>query len=385
MKVNTLNVLETYAGAGGNPEIHAGWAQAARDRGHNVIRNEIMYAGNPDESWADYDLGYMPEMPGNILNYSAQDVIKILNGKTPDVFYASPPCEGNSVGARMQGWEDWAGDDKKKQAFNRARNKGNAEFFTREGVGPTPTNDAAKLGRQLMIHTLEFIDDLQDYRVHNEGRDTDDPMYWWLENPTGMMRYQPEMGMRPLGQPLGVKTTGSKVPPPTITHASYSGPMADLLGVPRHDIPGHPAIPSRKQTDLWTNAGGIWLPRPHTKPGLHPNAPVFDMSLDELQALYGKKAVKNIPQRTGKESGDAGVLHAWGPRGAKTGVQGIKSMVLPSGVRIPQYHMKSLIPYALGEDTIIAVEKALAGEKTPYPLLKRSDKISHTLFDFNQT
>ena len=43
-----------------------------------------------------------------------------------------------------------------------------------------------------MNHTLELIDGLQDYRVHNEGRDTDDPMYWWLENPTGMMRYQPK-------------------------------------------------------------------------------------------------------------------------------------------------------------------------------------------------
>ena len=68
-----------------------------------------------------------------------------------------------------------------KTGFN-ARNEGN-QFFTRPGIGPTPTNDAARLGRQLMNHTLELIDGLQDYRVHNEGRDTDDPMYWWLENP----------------------------------------------------------------------------------------------------------------------------------------------------------------------------------------------------------
>jgi hypothetical protein len=386
MKADRMNVLEGFAGAGGNDDILAGWSQAARDRGHNTLRNEIMHLGNTEEPWANYDLGYTPELPGNILNYSALDIVNRLNGKTPDVAFFSPPCEGHSVSARMQGWLDWAGQKKKKDAFNRARNTGDAEFFQDPSVGPTPGNEPAVMGRKLMNHTLKLIDDLQDYRMNIEGRDADDPMYWWVENPTGMMRYQPEMGMRPLAQPPGTNLKGSAIPNPSITHASYSGPFAEeILGMPRHDIPGHPAIPSRKPTDLWTNAGDIWLPRPHTKRGLHPDAPVFDQALDELQSIYGKR-VESVPRREDVRSfGDAGLYHAWGPRGAKTGTQGIKPLTLPNGVKLPQYHMKSLIPYGLGLDAIIAVERARAGETTPYPMLQRRDEVRPTsLFDFQE-
>jgi len=372
LKSERMNVLETFAGAGGNEEIPAGWGQAARDRGHNVFRNEIMYAGNKDEiddkgkAWADVDLGYIPEMPGNILNYSAQDIIAMLGGKTPDVFYASPPCEGHSISARMQGWGDWKGLEDKKKAFNRARNTGDAEFFNDLSVGPTPTNDAAVQGRALMNHTLKLIDDLQDYRLNNEGLDPDDPMYWWMENPTGMMRFQPEVGMRPLAQPLGVKRRGTRSPAPSVTHASYSGPMAERLGFESHPIPGHPAIPSRKPTDLWTNAGDIWMPREHTKVGLHQDAPELNMTLEELQSIFGNR-ITEVPT-LGKTPGDAGVYHQFAPRGARSGTQGVGAFTTPSGTRIPAYHAKSLIPYGLGLDTIIAVERARQGLTEPYPL-----------------
>ena len=385
MKQDKLDVFEGYAGAGGNPDIDAGWASAAKDRGHNVLRNEIMYSGNPEESWADYDLGYMPELPGNILNFSAQDIIDRLDGRTPDVFFASPPCEGFSIAAQAAGWEDWSPTENKakKDAFNYARNIGDLDFFLNPSVGPTPKNEAAMRGRRLMNHTLGLIDDLQDYRLNIEGRDPDDPMYWWLENPTGMMRYQPEMGRRPLGVRPEMRATGKKNPPATITHASYSGPFAELLGMPRYDIPGHPDIPSRKPTDLWTNAGDIWMPRPHTRVGLNPAAPIFDQTLEELQSIYGNRVLE-VPSRDNiKREGDAGVYHAWGPRGATTGTQGIKSLTLPSGIRLPQYHMKSLIPYGLGEDAIIAVERAKAGERTPYPILSRKDQPqTKSLFEF---
>jgi len=382
MKADELNVVETYAGAGGHDDIHAGWGQAARDRGHNVLRNEIMYAGNPEEKWADYDLGYMPELPGNILNFSAQDIINQLNGKTPECVLCFPPCEGHSVSARMQGWTDWMGDKKKKDAFNRARNEGDLDYFKDPSVGPTPGNDAARTGRELMNHTLKLIDDLQDYRTNHEGRDKDDPMYHWLENPTGMMRYQPEMGGRTLGQPHGTNLKGKDIPFPTINHASYSGPFAEMLGMPRHDIPNHPSMPSRKPTDLWTNASDIWRPRPHTRRGLHQDAPVFDTPLGELQAKFGNR-VEEVPKRENvKRFGDAGVYHEWGPRGAKTGTQGIKGFELKDGTKIPKYHAKSLIPYGLGEDTIIAVERALAGNQSQYPILSRNDNPNKTIFDF---
>lgn len=340
-RIARLNVMETYAGAGGNPDIHAGWAQAARDRGHNVKRNEIMYQGNPEGGWQDTDLGYMPELPGNILSYTADDVIREFGGKTPDVFYASPPCEGFSQAARHQGWEDWAGEKEKKEQFNLARSRGDARYFMRPEVGPTPGNPQAHRGRGLMNHTLGMIDDLQNYRMNNEGRDADDPMYWWMENPTGMMRYQPELGARTLAQPMqslsadypgnypppNMKRRANQPPLPSITHSSYSGPFAEALGFDRHDIPGHPSLPSRKPTDLWTNSQNIWTPRPHTRVGDH-----------------------------------GGIYHAKAPRGAKTGTQAVTDWTTPEGLRIPKYHMRSLIPYGLGLDTIQSVERAKRGE-----------------------
>lgn len=364
-RIARLNVFEGFAGAGGNPDIHAGWSQAARDRGHDVKTNEIIYPGNPTGGWTDKDLGYMPDLPGDILDYTADDIIRLYGGKTPDVSFWSPPCEGHSIGARMQGWSDWKGEKEKKAAFNRARNTGDAAFFQDLSVGPTPTNEAALQGRGLMNQTFGLVDQLQDYRTHHEGRDTDDPMYWWVENPTGMMRYQPELGMRSLVSQPGTRLTGARVPPPSITHASYTGPLAEELGFPRHRIPGHPDIPARKRTDLWSNAQDIWTPRPLSPQGLHEEAPELDMSLEELQAKFGK-TVEEVPKRPAPgKGGGAGVYHQWGPRGSKSGTQGIGSHTLPGGVTMPEYQMRSLIPYGLGEDAILAVERALRGETPP--------------------
>ena len=218
---------------GRNPNLSAGWSQAARDRGHDVRTAEIMYAGNPDKDF-DVDLGYMPDLPGDIRQYELDDFLRVFGGKTPDVWYASPPCEGHSVAAfGSKPWSDWKGDKKKKEDFNRARNMGDAAYFMREGVGPTASNESSQMGRELLLQQLKLIDEMQDYRLHNEGRDADDPMYYWLENPTGMMRFQPELAMRPLAQPLidykgkPVKPRkGSQTPWPSVTHASYSGSLS---------------------------------------------------------------------------------------------------------------------------------------------------------------
>tara|TARA_R110000824_G_scaffold9126_2_gene41108 strand:+ start:3032 stop:4279 length:1248 start_codon:yes stop_codon:yes gene_type:complete len=372
-----LNVFEGFAGGGGNPDIHAGWSQAARDRGHNVKTGEIMYAGNPNPKF-DVDLGYMPDLPGDIMDYTADDIIRLYGGNTPDVSYWSPPCEGHSIAAGFAGWDDWAKQDAKKNAFNRARNTGDFSFFDDPSVGPTPSNESALQGRELMNKVWEIIDGLQDYRTHHEGRDKDDPMRYWVENPTGMMRFQPEMAVRPMvqpqhGQPYHKRLTGQAVPAPSITHSSYSGPFAEALGFPAHPIPGHGRIPARKRTDLWSNARDIWFPRPQTLQGLHHEAPELDMSLEELQSIFGNK-VEEIPDRPSLPSpavgdasrsgagGHAGVYHTYGPRGSRTGTQGIEDWVMPDGTVIPKYQMRSLIPYGLGEDTIRAVERALRGE-----------------------
>ena len=214
-----LDVFEAYAGAGGNPLLHAGWAQAARDRGHNVKVNELLHADHPESQFA-VDLGYTPDLAGDIRDITADDIMDLFGG-APDVFFASPPCEGFSTAARHEGWLDWGAQHPKKREFNRQRRLGNADFFRRPGIGPKPNNPQAELGRSLMNHTLGLADELQEHR------DADDPMFWWLENPTGMMRYQPEMGARHLAQPMEVpsvdypggnpppmKTTGGQVPKP---------------------------------------------------------------------------------------------------------------------------------------------------------------------------
>jgi len=373
-EVAKLRVVDNFSAGGGFEGMGAGWSQAARDRGHDVKTAEIMYAGNPNKEY-DVDLGYMPDLPGDILQYDLDDYLSLFGGKTPDVFFSSPPCEGNSVAAfGSKPWADWEGQDKKKKDFNRARNAGDANFFMREGVGPTATNAKSQGGRALLLHQLDMIDQLQDYRLNNEGRDADDPMYWWLENPTGMMRFQPELGARNLAQPLRdfkgqpVKPRrGQQTPWSSVTHASYSGPFAEMLGFDRHDIPGHPPIPSRKPTDLWTNASNIWQPRPHTAIGLAADAPELNMSLEELQAKFGNR-VKEVPTAP-KRPGHAGKYHQWAPRGARSGTQGVGDHKMPSGLTMPKYQMRSLIPYGLGLDAITAVERAKAGMPGLYPSL----------------
>tara|TARA_R100000951_G_scaffold24642_2_gene20822 strand:- start:29730 stop:30965 length:1236 start_codon:yes stop_codon:yes gene_type:complete len=372
--VAKLRVMDNFAAGGANKDIRAGWSGAALDRGHDVKTAEIMYAGNPDKEY-DVDLGYMPDLAGDILQYDLDDYLSLFGGKTPDVFFSSPPCEGNSVAAfGSKPWEDWEGQDKKKKDFNRARNAGDAEFFMQPGVGPTATNAKSQVGRELLLHQLGMIDQLQDYRLNNEGLDADDPMYWWLENPTGMMRFQPELGARNLAQPLkdfkggNVKQRrGQQTPWPSVTHASYSGPFAELLGFERNDIPGHPALPSRKPTDLWTNATNIWQPRPHTAIGLAADAPELTTSLEELRARLGNR-IKEVPTAP-KRPGHAGKYHAWAPRGARSGTQGIGDYKMPGGLTMPKYQMRSLIPYGLGLDAIMAVERAKAGMPGLYPSL----------------
>jgi hypothetical protein len=364
-----LNVLETFAGAGGNEEVHAGWGQAARDRGHNVLRNEIMYSGHPDKEW-NVDLGYMPEFPGDIRMFNAEDIISGFKGKTPDVFFASPPCEGFSIAAQAKGWEGWGKEFKdKKKEFNRARNRGDKSYFDQalELIGPIPKTFKTEDGRSMMNHTLKLIDDLQDYRLNNEGRDADDPMYWWMENPVGMMRFQPEVGGRPMAQPVGERRTGARTPAASITHSSYSGPMAERLGFESHPMPGHPSIPAQKPTDLWTNAIDIWTPRQQTKKGMHPDAPQLNMTTEEIKRIYGNRI--EVPVFDPAKAGDTGVYHEFAPRGARSGTQDVGAFTTASGTRIPAYHAKSLIPYGLGLDTIIAVERARQGLGGSYPPL----------------
>lgn len=339
-----LRWFEAFAGASAAPGVTAGWSDAARRAGHDVKVNEIIYPGNTQHSWTDHDFGYMPDVPGDIMQVSAEDIADVFDGQAPDVAAFSPPCEGFSIaGAVEDNWSDW--DEQKKRAFNTARRRGDMAFFDDPTVGPTPTSHRSERGRMLMNQVLALIDGLQEIR-QEQG---DPEMAYVIENPAGMMRYQPEMGRLPMIQPRMVaskypgpysqpnmKRTGSQPPVPSVTHASYSGPFAAALGHDPLHITGHPELPSRKPTDLWSNLAGEWIARPHTKVGSH------------------RKGV-----------GHAGLFHEEGPRGAKSGTQGLGPMTLDTGIVIPAYHRRSLIPAGLGADMLAAVEAKRRG-LSPY-------------------
>ena len=362
--VNT-RFFEAFSGGSGNPNVMAGWGSAAEDRGMDVRRNEIIFPGNTEESWTDHDLGYMPDLPGNIMNITAEDIVEAFGGHTPDMMAFSSPCEGFSIaGSVEENWGDW--DKEKKAAFNRAwreaERTGDFTFFDDPTVGPKATSDRSRRGRELMNQVLGLIEDTQTIRDEIGGKEAENPVYYIMENPTGMMRYQTEMPKMRLVQPpmeqdprypivggrvqpsmrhvLGTRSRAATPPPPSVTHASYSGPMAEALGMERFDLPGHSGLPGRKPTDLWSNLD-TFVPRPHTAVG----------AMDD--------------PRPGR-AGHGGVFHEAAPRGSKTGIQGLTDLTIPeTGVVIPKYHVRSLIPYGLGRDVAVALERKLRGDRPP--------------------
>tara|TARA_R110000824_G_scaffold216498_2_gene403121 strand:- start:237 stop:782 length:546 start_codon:yes stop_codon:yes gene_type:complete len=149
-------------------------------------------------------------------------------------------------------------------------------------------------------------------------------LFWWLENPRGMMRYQPEL---------------SAISRVTVTHGSYHDPAASHFGLPGDAHVGMPEghLPPCKPTDLWGDFPGTWTPRPY------------------LQKKFG------------------GILYMKAPRGSRTGIQGMDgSAKSPSGEKIGAYWVRSLIPFYLGWDTITAVEREL-GVEAPIDYIFHTD------------
>tara|TARA_R100000152_G_C6779575_1_gene211332 strand:- start:550 stop:1515 length:966 start_codon:yes stop_codon:yes gene_type:complete len=300
-----LKIFEGFAGASGHPKIEAGWTKEARKRGHIVKLGELE------------NLWYEPDLHGDILDFTAQDILNLFDGEPPDICCFSPPCEGFSIaGAISSNWSDW--DKEKKDNFNRARWNKDYDYFNQPNVGPTPTSERSIKGRELLLHTLKIIDDLLEINPF---------MLYFIENPTGMMRYQPELAKRfdllpPFEQGLGPSET--LAPSPSITHSSYAGPLSKLICGREGHLVGHSegTLPSRKATDIFTNAWPAFEGRRRSKNGIH-----------------------------------AGIYHASAPRGAKTGIQGLNDWIdEENGIVIGKYWLRSLIPYELGVDMINAAE-----------------------------
>lgn len=98
-----------------------------------------------------YDIDYQ-DLVADVCELSAKDF-----PYTPDILWASPPCEGFSVAAIGKSWYH----------------------------DNTPKSETARLGLELVENTWRLIDELK-------------PTWWFIENPRGKLRKLPVMDRAPI-------------------------------------------------------------------------------------------------------------------------------------------------------------------------------------------
>lgn len=154
----------------------------------------------------------------NILEF---DVTKVPF--KPDIIWASPPCTSFSVASIGRHW-----------------------YIDDMGI-PQPKSESAKLGKQLVLKTIEIINHF-------------DPTYWFIENPRGMLRKMDFMHDF-------IRTS--------VTYCQYGD---DRM----------------KPTDIWTN-NVFWNPRPMCKNGDFCHEPAPRGSRTGTQGLKGAYDRSKIP------------------------------------------------------------------------------------------
>lgn len=138
----------------------------------------------------DFQKEFNPDICDDILNVMANEILNKF-GK-PDIIWASPPCTAFSVASIGHYWTGG------KQAY-------------------IPKTDFAKLSKEIVIHTINLIKELN-------------PTYWYIENPRGVLRKMPFM---------------QELKRYTVTYCQYGDTRM-------------------KPTDIWTNH-----PEPNFKPMCH--------------------------------------------------------------------------------------------------------------------
>jgi len=139
----------------------------------------------------DMNWRFLPDIAVNILDW---DRSLLPAGFIPDVIWASPPCQGFTIIDVNRNW-------------------------TKRGKVAVPISERAVLGVILVKKTLEIIKDLH-------------PLYWFIENPRGMLRTQSVV--------RGLLRN-------TVTYCQYGEYY-------------------QKPTDIWTNCTS-WDPKPPCKAG----------------------------------------------------------------------------------------------------------------------
>ena len=130
----------------------------------------------------DNDPQHSPDLCINILEFEIKDLPK--GWRTPDVIWASPPCTTFSVMSIPTYW-----------------------------CNGKPKSYKTYIGLAIAKKTLELIKEI-------------DPLYWFIENPLGMLRKQNFMKL---------------LPRKTVTYCQYGTKY-------------------RKATDIWTN-NSFWIPK----------------------------------------------------------------------------------------------------------------------------
>lgn len=190
-----MNVLDLFAG-------QKSMKAPAEDLGMNYFSVELLPELEPD-------------LVANVADLSSKDI-----PFKPDIIWASPPCTKFSVASYIHYW-------------NRDH---------------TPKKPEAQEALDLVIHTLDLIDELE-------------PQFWFMENPTAKLR------MLIPGDRYLLRRE--------ISYCRYNDPRRNM-----------------KPTDIWTNSM-FWIPRPKCRPG-HPdhNRAPRQGSNTGTQALSAEEAGK---------------------------------------------------------------------------------------------